>query len=325
MPSTLDILSSRKVRWPPSKTIKSSSHKKCRRLQPERSSLPSGLKRVLVKNKTIDRIPRLNRDLRRSDTQDTFGTASLSGYVKAFGRRSQCKPNRRDGVSFAVGTAVASRPPAQIRTCPIRAYDSYLEYLTASCPYASEHLGHTSPALCPVCALLACVPFGPRPWLRRRLPGLVRRLHGYYGGVGLPTVVHYRLRLLALPDADQSSMRYGRPWDLPVPVQEASAHASVCDHSGSSRRSLMARPCVWPSTFGTVSAPRVIGLSRFNGWPVHSPADASPAPLRAYPHGSGADVDRYSFIARDLHPQLLAGLPAHSENLHRRGSEMTDA
>src|SRR6266481_3542595 len=31
----------------------------------------------------------------------------------------------------------------------------------------------------------------------------------------------------------------------------------------------------------------------------------------------GADVDRYSFTVRDLHPLLLAGLPAHSENLHR--------
>src|SRR5450631_3515306 len=78
-----------------------------------------------------------------------------------------------------------------------------------------------------------------------------------------------------------------RPWDLPVPVQEASAHARVCDHAGSSGRSQMARPCVWPSTFGTVSAPGMIGLSRFNGWPVHSPADASPAPLRTSAHGSG--------------------------------------
>src|SRR6266481_297273 len=32
----------------------------------------------------------------------------------------------------------------------------------------------------------------------------------------------------------------------------------------------------------------------------------------------GADVDRYSFTVRDLHPLLLAGLPAHSENLHRK-------
>src|SRR5271169_3719382 len=30
-----------------------------------------------------------------------------------------------------------------------------------------------------------------------------------------------------------------------------------------------------------------------------------------------ADVDRYSFTVRDLHPLLLAGLPAHSETLHK--------
>ena len=192
-------------------------------------------------------------------------------------------------------------------------------------PYASERLGHTSPALCPVCALLACVPLGPRPWLRRlrrRLPGIVRRLHGYYGGVRLPTVVHHRLRLLAFPmrtRAARVTSAAGRPWDLPVPLQEASAHARVCDHAGSSRRSLMARPCVWPSTFGTVSAPRMIGLSRFNGWPVHSPADAFAGALAGVCARLGADVDRYSFTVWDLHPLLLAGLPAHSENLHTNG------
>jgi hypothetical protein len=31
-----------------------------------------------------------------------------------------------------------------------------------------------------------------------------------------------------------------------------------------------------------------------------------------------ADSDRYSFTVRDLHPLLLAGLPAHSETLHSR-------
>ncbi len=116
------------------------------------------------------------------------------------------------------------------------------------------------------------------------------RLHGYYGGVRLPTVVHHRLRLLAFPmrtTAARVMSAAGRPWDLPVPVQEASARARVCDHAGSSGRLQKARPCVWPSTFGTVSAPGMIGLSRFNGWPVHSPADASPAPLRTFAHGSG--------------------------------------
>ena len=51
-------------------------------------------------------------------------------------------------------------------------------------------------------------------------------------------------------------------------------------------------------------------LSRLNGWPMRSPVNASPRPSRTTAHDSGADVDRYSFIARDLHPLLLAGLPA---------------
>jgi hypothetical protein len=33
-------------------------------------------------------------------------------------------------------------------------------------------------------------------------------------------------------------------------------------------------------------------------------------------------VDRYSFTVRDLHPLLLAGLPAHSETLHKSGIEV---
>ena len=54
----------------------------------------------------------------------------------------------------------------------------------------------------PVRALPARVPLGPHPWLRRlrcRLPGFVRRLLSYYGGVRLLTIVHHRLRLLASP------------------------------------------------------------------------------------------------------------------------------
>src|SRR6266404_958795 len=148
------------------------------------------------------------------------------------------------------------RLPEQIDAEVVEERGELLLLPLLSClPYASERLDHTSPTLCPVCALLACVPLGPRPWLHRLRSGSLR---------------------LA-----------GRPWDLPVPVQEASAHARVCDHAGSARRSRSARPCVWPSTFGTVSAPGMIGLSRFNGWPVHSPADASPTPLRASAHGSG--------------------------------------
>jgi len=60
--------------------------------------------------------------------------------------------------------------------------------------------------------LLTHIPLGPRPWLhqlRSRLPGFVRWLHSYYGGVRLLMIVHHRLRLLAFPDAGQCSTHAG--------------------------------------------------------------------------------------------------------------------
>src|SRR6516162_7305865 len=65
-----------------------------------------------------------------------------------------------------------------------------------------RRLGHASPVLCPVRALLAYVSLGRRPWLhplRRRFPAFVRRLRSYYVGVRLLLSVHHRLRLLAFP------------------------------------------------------------------------------------------------------------------------------
>src|SRR5262249_19491284 len=49
----------------------------------------------------------------------------------------------------------------------------------------------------------------------------------------------------------------------------------------------MSRPCVLPSAFCTASAPRTNCLSRLDGWPMHSPTDASPVPSQAPAHGSG--------------------------------------
>src|SRR6202022_3605390 len=46
-----------------------------------------------------------------------------------------------------------------------------LPSLLSCLPYASERLGHTSPTLCPVCALLACFPLGPPPCSPRPPPG----------------------------------------------------------------------------------------------------------------------------------------------------------
>ena len=42
-----------------------------------------------------------------------------------------------------------------------------------------------------------------------------------------------------------------------------------------------------PSTTQTVSAPGITFLSRLNGWPARSPADASPSSSRMLAHGLG--------------------------------------
>ena len=68
-------------------------------------------------------------------------------------------------------------------------------------PYAAQRLGHASPNLRPVRALLIRVSLGPHPSLHRlrhRITGFVRRLHSYYGGVALIELTVesvYRLRV----------------------------------------------------------------------------------------------------------------------------------
>ena len=49
----------------------------------------------------------------------------------------------------------------------------------------------------------------------------------------------------------------------------------------------LSRPYVLPSAHSTALAPGIKSLSRLNGWPVHSPTDASPVPSRTPAHGSG--------------------------------------
>src|SRR5689334_20801312 len=54
------------------------------------------------------------------------------------------------------------------------------------------------------------------------------------------------------------------------------------------RRALaLTRPLVWPSVTVTTSAPGTVALSRLDGRPARSPADASPDPSRGPTHGSG--------------------------------------
>jgi hypothetical protein len=129
-----------------------------------------------------------------------------------------------------------------------------------------------------------------RPWLhqlRSRLPGFVRRLHSYFGGVRLLTIVHHRLRLLAFPTRTSAArmlaladhvrtcqcLRRRRVWALAFP----GTVPGPCFADSHSPRPL-SRPSVLPSVTGTTSAPGMRVLSRLNGWPVRSPVNASPMP-----------------------------------------------
>src|SRR3954447_8317519 len=77
------------------------------------------------------------------------------------------------------------------------------------------------------------------------------------------------------------------------------------------RRLALAPPRVWPSGTVTPSAPGTVALSRLDGQPARSPADASPAPSPGADARLGASVGRYTFTVEDFHLLLLAGLPAH--------------
>src|SRR6202051_3606589 len=80
--------------------------------------------------------------------------------------------------------------------------DLLLLPLPCTLPYAPQRLCHGPPVRSPARPFLTHIPLGPRPWLhqlRSRLPGFVRWLHSYYGGVRLLMIVHHRLRLLAFP------------------------------------------------------------------------------------------------------------------------------
>src|SRR5262249_14734179 len=98
------------------------------------------------------------------------------------------------------------------------------------------HLSHTlqgdpriEPALRPGCGLRQRVPLSRSPSLHRLrgrvVPGVVRRLPGYYATVRLPTGVHAGIAVCDLPRPTRRPIADGYQWDLPFPAQRVSTHA----------------------------------------------------------------------------------------------------
>src|SRR5262245_45319977 len=75
----------------------------------------------------------------------------------------------------------------------------------------------------------------------------------------------------------------------------------------------MSRPCVLPSAFCTASAPRTSCLSQLDGWPMHSPTDASPVPSQVPAHGSGPMRFATPSPWRTLTTYSLPVSPAHTK------------
>ena len=134
------------------------------------------------------------------------------------------------------------------------------------------------------------VPLGQSPSLhrlRRRLPGLVRRLHRYYETVRLPGFVHRRRASLDFPTRPAASSATGEPRTSRFSCEVFPYVHGVCDRAGPVRisRYRCAQWCL--PTIPTASASRTKLLSRLNTRPARTPVNASAIPLRRSPHDSG--------------------------------------
>ena len=190
-------------------------------------------------------------------------------------------------------------PPAQIRTGPIKASGSYLGCLAARCKTdVTLQLSAHAPA--PGTRFpgsefrrVLCWPVFP----------LVPALRSTASAAGRPALFGSFVATMAKSDFScpyitgygSSPSRCGpgaasRLWsDMRSP---GSRTRSVRTCQGlrprwAGRALAIARPSILPSATRTASAPRMTSISRLNGWPMRSPADASPMSSRTTAHGSG--------------------------------------
>jgi hypothetical protein len=142
-----------------------------------------------------------------------------------------------------------------------------------------------------------------------RLAPLCSSASSYFDGVRLLGLVHQRRRLLALP------LRTGR---VQVPVKPEISRFPC------KALPLMPGSLTTPGRAGTrdgapvrvafhdferVGTRGYIRFSRLNGWPMRSPADASPTTWRLPADGLGSTSTATLSSAVDLHHLLSAGLP----------------
>src|SRR6266498_2011639 len=210
----------------------------------------------------------------------------------------------------AVGTALAGGPPHRSGRAElphpalalgnnanagrrVRMITTFTPILHPRLTYPLKRVEHAHPALCPGHVTLGRFPLGQPPSLHHLLSlrlGLVRRLCRYYGAVRLPVPVHHRRASLDFPMRPPSG---GRHRISRFPLKVLTYMHRVLDRAESKSVSRYRRPQFCLPTISTASAPRSghrlrggVSISRLNTWPIRTPVNASPAPLRTPMHDS---------------------------------------
>ena len=160
--------------------------------------------------------------------------------------------------------------------------------------YPLKRAGHALPALSPVHVTLKQIPLGQPPSLHHLLGlrlGLVRRLCRYYGAVRLPMPVHHRRASLDFPMRSGVFSSPDRHRISRFPLKVLTCMRRVSDRAESKSVSRYRRPQFCLPHISTASAPQSshrfhggVSISRLNTWPIRTPVNASPAPLRTRMH-----------------------------------------
>ncbi len=179
-------------------------------------------------------------------------------------------------------TEVGSAQPLAVIDVVQERGEPHLPILSCCLTYSLQRTGRTWPALGPGRVLLGRVPLGQSPSLhrlRRRLPGLVRRLHRYYGTVRLPGFVHRRRASLDFPTRPAAPSAAGELRTSRFSCEVFPYVHGVCDRAGPGRisRWRCARWCL--PTNPTASASRTKLLSRLNTRPARTPVKRFSHPL----------------------------------------------
>ena len=187
--------------------------------------------------------------------------------------------------------------------------------------YPLKRAGHALPALGPEHVTLKQIPLGQPPFLHRLLGlrlGLVRRLRRSYGAVRLPVPVHHRRASLDFPMRSGVFSSPDRHRLSRFPLKVLACMHRVLDRAESKSVSRYRRPQFCLPTISTASALRSdhrfhggVSISRLNTWPIRTPVNASPAPLRTPMHDSEpvriANPSPYETFIHNTLPVL----PAH--------------